>query len=233
MMSLPMNSLPGALGAAALALPLLLAPGTAPAMEAHGQHHQSILKVEFAERREMNAAIDDFVLTDQDGRPLEFRKLRGKPLVINFIYTSCPDVCTLLTASLKILRERLKPGEAGSVRFLSITMDPEVDTPEVLKAHSRRRQADAANWRWLTGKAAELAPVWQEFGVSVKRLDRGLIEHTTLTVVADAEGNMRFAYSGSAPDPDALLKDLRALAPAKEAAAPPRSGRAVRGRVAG
>lgn len=210
-MSLPMNSLPGALGAAALALPLLLAPGTAPAMESHGQHHQSILKVEFAERREMNAVIDDFVLTDQDGRPLEFRKLRGKPLVINFIYTSCPDVCTLLTASLKILRERLKPGEAGSVRFLSITMDPEVDTPEVLKAHSRRRQADAANWRWLTGKAAELAPVWQEFGVSVKRLDRGLIEHTTLTVVADAEGNMRFAYSGSAPDPDALLKDLRAL----------------------
>lgn len=210
-MSLPMNSLPGALGAAALALPLLLAPGTAPAMESHGRHHQSILKVEFAERREMNAAIDDFVLTDQDGRPLEFRKLRGKPLVINFIYTSCPDVCTLLTASLKILRERLKPGEAGSVRFLSITMDPEVDTPEVLKAHSRRRQADAANWRWLTGKAAELAPVWQEFGVSVKRLDRGLIEHTTLTVVADAEGNMRFAYSGSAPDPDALLKDLRAL----------------------
>ena len=211
MKGLPMNSLPGALGAAALALPLLLAPGTAPSMESHGQHHQSILKVEFAERREMNVAIDDFVLTDQDGRPLEFRKLRGRPLVINFIYTSCPDVCTLLTASLKILRERLKPGEAGSVRFLSITMDPEVDTPEVLKVHSRRRQADAANWRWLTGKAAELAPVWQEFGVSVKRLDRGLIAHTTLTVVADAEGNMRFAYSGSAPDPDALLKDLRAL----------------------
>lgn len=210
-MSLPMGSLPRSLGAAALALPLLLAPTPAQVMESHGQHHQSILEVEFAERRVMNVAIDDFVLTDQDGRPLEFRKLRGKPLVINFMYTSCPDVCTLLTASLKILRERLTPGEAGSVRFLSITMDPEVDTPEVLKAYSRRRQTDAANWWWLTGKAAELAPVWQEFGVSVKRLDRGLIEHTTLTVVADAEGNMRFAYSGSAPDPDALLEDLRAL----------------------
>lgn len=206
-----MIGLPRSLGAAALALPLLLASAPAPAMESHGQHHQSILKVEFAERRELNAAIDDFVLTDQDGRPLEFRKLRGKPLVINFIYTSCPDVCTLLTASLKIVRERLTPREAGNVRFLSITMDPEVDTPEVLKAYSRRRQAEAANWWWLTGKATELAPVWQEFGVSVKRLDRGLIEHTTLTVVADAEGSMRFAYSGSVPDPDAMLKDLRAL----------------------
>ncbi len=200
------------LGAAALALPLLLAPAPSSAQESHGHHgRQSILKVDFAERRELNIAIDNFVLTDQDGRPQEFRKFRGQPAVINFIYTSCPDVCTLLTASLKILRERLTPREAGSVRFLSITMDPEVDTPEILKAYSRRRQAAAANWWWLTGKAAELAPVWQEFGVSVKRLDRGLIEHTTLTVVADAEGNMRFAYFGSAPDPAALLEDLRAL----------------------
>lgn len=200
-----MSGLPRVLGAAALALPLLLAP----AAESPG--HQSILKVDFAERRELNIAIDNFVLTDQDGRPLEFRKLRGEPAVINFMYTSCPDVCPLLTASLKILREHLTPREAESVRFLSITTDPEVDTPEILKAYSRRLQAEAANWWWLTGKAAELAPVWQEFGVSVKRLDRGLIEHTTLTVVADAEGNMRFAYFGSAPDPDALLEDLRAL----------------------
>ena len=207
-----MSGLTRVLGAAALALPLLLAPAPSSAQESHGHHgRQSILKVDFAERRELNIAIDNFVLTDQDGRPREFRKLRGQPAVINFMYTSCPDVCTLLTASLKILRERLTPREAGSVRFLSITMDPEVDTPEILKAYSRRRQAEAANWWWLTGKAAELAPVWQEFGVSVKRLDRGLIEHTTLTVVADAEGNMRFAYFGSAPDPDALLEDLRAL----------------------
>ena len=195
-----------ALAAVALALSVVLAPGTeAPA-------HKSVLKVEFAERRELNVLIDDFALTDQNGARVEFRKLRGKPLVINFMYTSCPDVCPLLTASLKILRDHMKPAEARDIRFLSITTDPEIDTPKVLKDYSLRHKADAPNWSWLTGEARELAPVWQGLGVSVKRIAKGLIEHTTLTVVADAQGYMRFAYFGSAPDPDVLLKDLRALA---------------------
>ncbi len=193
------------LGVTVLALAVLFMPG------ADALTHKSILKVKFAERREMNVLIGSFVLTDQNGKRVAFRKLRGKPVVINFMYTSCPDVCPLLTASLKIVREHMKPAEARDIRFLSITTDPEVDTPKVLKAYSRRHKADAVRWSWLTGEARELAPVWQEFGVSVRRLARGLIEHTTLTVVADGDGHMRFAYFGSAPDPDVLLKDLRAL----------------------
>jgi protein SCO1/2 len=190
----------------ALALAVLLAPAAeAPA-------HKSILKVKFAERRALNVVLDNFVLTDQNGKRVEFSKLRGKPVVINFMYTSCPDVCPLLTASLKIVRDHMNPAEAKAIRFLSITTDPEVDTPKVLKAYSRRHQADGNHWSWLTGEARELAPVWQAFAVRVRRLARGLIEHTTLTVVADGEGHMRFAYFGSAPNPDVLLKDLRALA---------------------
>ena len=193
------------LGVAALGLAVLLAA------VAEVSAHKSILQVEFAERRELNVHIDDFALTDQNGERVEFGKLRGRPLVINFMYTSCPDVCPLLTASLKILRDHMKPAEARDIRFLSITTDPEIDSPKVLKAYSKRHEADAPNWSWLTGEARELAPVWQGFGVSVQRLAKGLIEHTTLTVVADAQGFMRFAYFGSAPDPEALLKDLRAL----------------------
>ena len=194
------------LTAAALALAVVLAPGAA------ADAHKSVLTVEFAERRELDILIDDFTLTDQDGKRVAFGKLRGKPVVVNFMYTSCPDVCPLLTASLKILRDHMKPAEARDIRFLSITTDPEVDTPKVLKAYSRRHKADAPNWSWLTGDDRELAPVWQGFGVSVERIAKGLIEHTTLTAVADAKGYMRFAYIGSAPDPDMLLKDLRALA---------------------
>ena len=195
---------------AALALSAVMAQGAET--HTHKSHaHKSILKVEFAERRELHILIDDFVLTDQDGKRVAFREFRGKPVVVNFMYTSCPDVCPLLTASLKILRDHMKPAEARDIRFLSITTDPEVDTPAVLKAYSKRHEADALNWSWLSGEVGELSPVWQGFGVSVKRIAKGLIEHTTLTVVADAQGYMRFAYFGSAPDPDVLLKDLRAL----------------------
>ncbi len=191
---------------AALALAFVMAPATeAPA-------HKSVLKVEFAERREFNLLIDDFGLTDQNGRRVRFGQFRGKPVVVNFMYTSCPDVCPLLTASLKILRDHMEPAESRDIHFLSITTDPEVDTPEVLKAYSKRHKADAPNWSWLTGNERALAPVWQGFGVSVQRIAKGLIEHTTLTVVADAKGYMRFAYFGSAPDPDVMLQDLRALA---------------------
>ena len=82
------------LGTAGLALAFVAAPGMeAPAHKSH----KSILKVEFAERRELDVLIDNFVLTDQDGRRVEFRQTGGSaaicPVVINFMYTSCPDVC--------------------------------------------------------------------------------------------------------------------------------------------
>lgn len=174
--------------------------------------HEPKLKGEPARRQELNAPIEDFVLTDQDGKAVAFAELRGKPLVINFMYTSCPDVCPLLTASVKILRDHMSPAEVANTRFLSITTDPEIDKPEILKAYSKRHEADVSNWFWLTGSPQELAPVWKNFGVAVERKARGLIDHTTLTVIADAQGNMRFAYFGSFPDPDLLLQDLRSVA---------------------
>lgn len=173
--------------------------------------HGPELKGEPAQRRELNAPIADFVLTDQNGKRVAFEDLRDKRMVIDFMYTSCPDVCPLLTASLKILREHMRPGEAESIPFLSITTDPEIDTPAILKAYSKRNQADLSNWFWLTGDPRELARVWKNFGVSVNKQARGLINHTSVTVVADAQGKMRFVYFGSFPDPDALLEDLRAL----------------------
>ena len=173
--------------------------------------HESVLKVKFAERRELNVLVDNFVLTDQNGKRLEFRKLLGKRVIINFMYTSCPDVCPLLTTSLKIVRGRMEEAEAQNIYFLSVTTDPEVDTPKALKLYSRRHRVDVPNWTWLTGDVRDLTVVWQIFGLGVKRVARGLIEHTALTAVVDARGYMRFAYFGSAPDPEVLLKDLRGL----------------------
>jgi protein SCO1/2 len=92
---------------------------------------------------------------------------------------------------------------------VTVTTDPEIDTPQVLAAYAKRYGVDTANWAFLTGDAAILKKVWQNFGVGVKRKARGLIDHTTLTAVVDRTGTMRVAYTGTSPEAKAILLDLR------------------------
>jgi len=82
----------------------------------------------------LNIKAPDFVLINQDGTRFESAKLRGKVVVIDFIYTTCTDVCPLFTANFAQLQRTLNKEHAGDVFFISITTDPEVDSPKVLKA---------------------------------------------------------------------------------------------------
>ncbi len=159
----------------------------------------------------MRLAIEDFSLTDQVGGPFRFQTLRGKVVLVTFMYTTCADVCPLLTANMRAVQEKLAPGERKAVYFLSITTDPEVDTPNVLKSYGERYKVDNSNWSFLTGDQKSLERVWKTFGVEVEREARGLINHTTLTGLIDQKGIMRIAYYGAAPDPKRLLTDARSL----------------------
>jgi len=94
---------------------------------------------------------------------------------------------------------------------LSITTDPEVDTPSVLKSYGERYKADFSNWSFAGGDQKSLEKVWQVFGVKVERKARGLVNHTTLTGLVDKKGMMRFVYYGAAPDPHKILQDMRGL----------------------
>jgi len=162
-------------------------------------------------RRQVRLAIEDFSLTDQVGGPFRFQTLRGKVVLVTFMYTTCADVCPLLTANMRAVQEKLAPGERKAVYFLSISTDPEVDTPNVLKSYGERYKVDNSNWSFLTGDQKSLERVWKTFGVEVEREARGLINHTTLTGLIDQKGIMRIAYYGAAPDPKRLLTDARSL----------------------
>ena len=164
-----------------------------------------------AARREVAIPIADFSLTDQNGKPLKFRATRGKVVLVSFIYTSCPDICPLMTASMRQVQESLVRSEQKSVYLLSVTTDPEIDTPDVLKSYGGRYQADFSNWSFLTGERRELARVWKAFGVNVQRIGRGLVNHTSLTAVVDNKGTMRYAYYGSSPTDKVVLQDIRRL----------------------
>lgn len=164
-----------------------------------------------AQRRQLRVPIPDFTLTDHTGKPFHSKALRGKVVLLGFIYTSCPDVCPLITSSMRTVQRSLNGREGESVHFLSITTDPEIDSPEILKSYGQRYEVDFSNWDFLTGDPKALQPVWKAFGVKVAREARGLVNHTALTALIGARGMMRFAYFGTSPDPKKVLQDMRAL----------------------
>jgi protein SCO1/2 len=162
-------------------------------------------------RREIRIPIEDFTLTDQASRPFKFQSLRGKVAVVAFAYTTCPDVCPLITAAMRQVQDGLKGDEQKGTYLITVTTDPEIDTPKVMAAYAKRYGVDPSNWAFLTGDEAGLKKVWKNFGVGVQRKARGLIDHTTLTAVVDRDGTMRIAYLGASPDPKAILQDVRKL----------------------
>jgi protein SCO1/2 len=184
---------------------LVLALWAAPV--AGGPHDLSLQ----TERRQVGIPIGGFALTDQSAKPFHFKDLAGKVAVVTFAYTTCTDVCPLITAAARQVQSGLSASERQRVHLLTITTDPEIDSPKVLAGYGKRHGADFANWSFLTGPESELKKVWKNFGVGVKRKGRGIVEHTPLTAVIDQDGVMRYIYIGPSPEPQQVLIDVRAL----------------------
>jgi protein SCO1 len=157
-----------------------------------------------------NTKAPAFVLLNQEGNRFDSTTLRGKVVVLNFIFTTCTDVCPLFTANLAQLQRTFK-NEPGNVFFVSITTDPEVDSPKVLKSYAQRYGADFQNWAFLTGGEAQLKQVWKGFDVRVIKKGRGLVQHTSLTTVIDRQGVRRFNFFGEKWQLKDLLHDTSAL----------------------
>lgn len=163
------------------------------------------------QRYELRKPVADFALVDQAARGFKFQSLRGKVAIVAFTYTTCPDVCPLITATMRLAQAAMTEEENRSTHFITVTTDPEIDTPGVLAAYARRYQVDLSNWTFLTGGEKALQKVWKSFGVGVHKKARGLIDHTTLTAIVDGAGTMRIAYSNMPPDAKVMLKDVRVL----------------------
>ena len=152
-----------------------------------------------------------FTLTAQDERRVSLADLRVKVVVLTFIYTTCADTCPLLTAKMASLQGRLGPDFAQRVFFVSITVDPERDTPAVLKGYGAAHGARFDGWAFMTGTPGEIREVAKRYGIFSKKTARGDVDHTFLTSVIDARGVLRVQYLGVRFDPTELLDDVRSL----------------------
>ena len=153
----------------------------------------------------------EFILTNQDGKRVALKELRGKALAITFIFASCVDTCPLLTAKMVGIQNKLGASFGPQVNFVSITVDPERDTPEVLRRYGERHQANTAGWFFLTGTSPEIREVAKRYGIYYKKTPRGDVDHTFLTSVVDPGGMLRVQYMGVKFDPDEMLRDLKSL----------------------
>jgi protein SCO1/2 len=153
----------------------------------------------------------EFALTTQSGERLSLTDLRGKVLAVTFIYATCKDTCPILTAKMATLQQRLGADFGAGVRFVSVTVEPEVDTPAVLKGYAERFGADPAGWSFLTGSGAEVNDVVRQYGAFAKRVKPGEVDHLFLTSLVDRRGMLRVQYLGYRFDVDEMLRDLRSL----------------------
>jgi protein SCO1 len=158
-------------------------------------------------------ALPDLTLTDERGQPLRLGDYRGKALAITFIYTRCPlpNFCPLLSEKFRTVQETLlaDPAAPQNWQLLSVTIDPENDTAEVLQRYAKSQRADAAHWKFATGELR---------GITVLGLRSGLefweggseITHNLRTVVFDAQGRLRKVISENQWTPQELADELRA-----------------------
>ena len=153
----------------------------------------------------------EFSLITQSGKRLSLADLRGNALAVTFIYATCKDTCPILTAKMATLQQRLGADFGRRVRFVSITVEPEIDTPAVLKAYAERFDADPAGWSFLTGSRADVNDVVQRYGAFAKRVKPGEVDHLFLTSLVDRRGMLRVQYLGYRFDADEMLRDLRSL----------------------
>jgi protein SCO1/2 len=147
------------------------------------------------EKLRLGDAVADFELRDQAGRTVRLSDFRGKVVAINFVYTRCPlpDVCPRLSAGFASMQKRFADRMGRDLILLTLTVDPEHDTPAVLADYAKRWGADYRGWRFLTGEVASAAAQLGE----VYWADEGTIGHNSVTSIVGRDGRLAAALDGS------------------------------------
>jgi protein SCO1/2 len=159
--------------------------------------------------------VPDNELKDLHGTTRRLSDWRDHAVAVTFIYTRCPmpDFCPLMDRQFVDVQRRVvgDPQLAKTARLISISFDPEHDTPAVMAEHAKRIKADPRVWTLLTGAPANVAAVASAFGISVIHdpATPGTLTHNLRTAVIDTTGHLKKIYNGQEWTPEMLITDLR------------------------
>lgn len=160
--------------------------------------------------REVGEQAPDFALYDQDGRVVQASRFLGRRIVLNFIFTRCPDpkMCPAATAKMMALQAGAKQEGIPNVEFISVTLDPKYDTPGILRQYADDHGIDTANFSFLTGPQIAVTNLMAQLGVVAIEKD-GLITHSLATLLIDENGRIVHREDGTGWPVEQFMARLR------------------------
>ena len=159
--------------------------------------------------------VPDMALWNQDGKVVTKRDLLGRPFVLNFVFTSCRNakMCPAATRCMKQLGDALDKSDS-EVRLVTITFDPEVDSPGTLRAYADGYGIDGRRHLFLTGDEGQIRDLMRQYGILTAESD-GTIVHNAATLVVSAEGRIVRRFEGATFDAEQILQSLSSLRSAR------------------
>ena len=152
--------------------------------------------------------IPSFDLIDQNGESFTLESVKGSVWLADFIFTTCAGPCPIMTERMSTVQHDLI--DIDKLKFVSFTVNPDYDTPEVLKKYAKRYDADISTWSFVTGKYEQI----QELIANGFKMgdEEEIVFHSSRFALVDHEGNLRGYYSGTEPmDHENLTRDIHSL----------------------
>ncbi len=155
------------------------------------------------------SCLTDTALVDQYGQKVSLASLKGKPLIVDFIYTSCPGPCLMETAKFANVALRLGNDLGSKATIVSISVDPEHDGPKELLAYAQQQGADEKGWYFLTGSPTDVDRALAGFRIAREKGPDGSVGHLENMILVGADGKEIHEYNGAAVKAQTIVDDIK------------------------
>ncbi len=138
--------------------------------------------------------VPDFKLTDQNNKEITNKDMLGKVYLVEFFFSSCPTICPVMNSNMKYIQKEINNKD---FEIVSISIDPQNDTPKVLKNHAKALGVDSSNWHFVTGNRDYIAQLAKEFNIYVgdKEDKTESLNHSGMIALVDKNGNIRCRFN--------------------------------------
>jgi protein SCO1/2 len=156
--------------------------------------------------------LPEYHFTNQLGQAVSTSQFRGQALAITFLFTRCPfpNFCPLMANNFGAVQKKLltMPDAPANWHLLTISFDPEFDTPQVLQKYAEAHGADPGRWTFATGALGEVTAMGEQFGLAFWKEQAGIISHNLRTVVIDSSGRVQKIFTGNDWQPEDLVAEM-------------------------